>query len=101
MEHKKTRKTALGPKGRFHRSTLCGAYSSEASLKKAKRLKEGLARRLEGKSQPSPIARKMSKKALGPKGRFHKAKRLKEPSLIARIIAQKVVTLHIKILQLK
>lgn len=31
---------SLGPKGRFHRSTLCGAYSSEASLKKAKRLKE-------------------------------------------------------------
>ena len=30
----------LGPKGRFHRSTLCGAYSSKASLKKAKRLKE-------------------------------------------------------------
>ena len=33
-------KGALGPKGRFYRSTLCGAYSSEASLKKAKRLKE-------------------------------------------------------------
>ena len=31
---------ALGLKGRFHRSTLCGAYSSEASLKKAKRLKD-------------------------------------------------------------
>ena len=45
--------------------------------------------------------KKTRKTALGPKGRFHKAKRLKEPSLIARLIAQKVVTLHIKILQLK
>ena len=37
---KNNTKGALGPKGRFYRSTLCGAYSSEASLKKAKRLKD-------------------------------------------------------------